>query len=45
MVLNVESEVAGGVKVTTARVLDFLLKRCVGLPLDVTPLSKLVGSS
>eukprot|EP00195_Chlamydomonas_chlamydogama_P017784 CAMPEP_0202892036 /NCGR_PEP_ID=MMETSP1392-20130828/1893_1 /ASSEMBLY_ACC=CAM_ASM_000868 /TAXON_ID=225041 /ORGANISM="Chlamydomonas chlamydogama, Strain SAG 11-48b" /LENGTH=606 /DNA_ID=CAMNT_0049575911 /DNA_START=302 /DNA_END=2123 /DNA_ORIENTATION=- len=38
LVLNVESEVQGGVRASTQSVLDFLLKECSTLPLDVSSL-------
>jgi hypothetical protein len=39
-VLNVESEMAGGARTTTLRVLDFLLTECQGLSIDLAALKK-----
>jgi len=40
LVMNAESEVAGGVAATAARVLDFFLQKCQGMAVDVSALSK-----
>jgi hypothetical protein len=42
-VLNVESEVAGGARATTLRVLDFFLAECQGLSIDLAALKKVAS--